>query len=118
MGNIRPKKLTWEEEPCLAQEPVEDLPEEDALELLQHYGISDEKIRARIVEGSCVPYYLVLSVDTHQQISKQRQPEVDDFAKTRKEVFTCFVRHLTKAEIEMMKVLSSARFWDEGYSNC
>jgi tetratricopeptide (TPR) repeat protein len=107
------EKLIWREEACLTYEFLEELPEDDAIKLLQHYGISDENIMARIVQSSCVPYYLILCINTYQEIRKHKEPKVDDFAKIRKEIFTCLIRNLTYSETETLKVLSSARYWDD-----
>jgi len=112
--------LRWDEfDPdwgaCLSRHLVGGLAEADARQFLASCGIADQHVRDAIVEGSSgLPYYLDLAVDTYLEIKRQDsgQPRPDDFARSPQEVLARFLRHLTQAEIETLKVLSVPRFWD------
>ncbi len=113
------EELRWQERNSkwkahLRQYPIVDLKDEPVLEFLQGCGIEETDIRQVIAEGSSgVPFYLHLSVDTYERIKKNRQPTADDFSKTQPEIFDSFTRHLNVPEIETLKVLSTAQFWDD-----
>ena len=114
------ERLRWEEvdadwRSCLDQHLVGGLSESDAQQFLQSCGIESEVIRQAIVKGSeGVPYYLDIAVDTWLEIGERgrREPEPQDFAHTRLEIFDRFLRHLTQAETETLKVLAVPRHWD------
>ncbi|MFH1374760.1 MAG: tetratricopeptide repeat protein [bacterium] len=113
------EELRWQERNAdwqahLRQYEVVDLKDEPVHEFLQGCGIEDIDIRQVIAKGSSgVPFYLHLSVDTYERIKENRQPTTDDFGKTQPEIFDSFTRHLNVPEIETLKVLSTARFWDD-----
>jgi tetratricopeptide (TPR) repeat protein len=114
------EKLRWSEvDPdwaeCLDQHLVGGLADVDARSLLASCGISDPGIQQVIFESSSgMPYYLDLAVDTWSAIKERqnREPVPTDFARTPRDVFIRFLRHLTQAETETLKVLSAPRFWD------
>jgi tetratricopeptide (TPR) repeat protein len=114
------EKLRWEEVDqnwgeCLDQHLVGNLSKEDCLRFLESCAVTDTPIQQAIIEGSQgTPYYLDLMVDTYEEIiRKGEQPSVDDFEKTPKKIFDRFLRYLDRSETETLKVLASARFWDE-----
>ncbi|MEE9554739.1 MAG: tetratricopeptide repeat protein [candidate division Zixibacteria bacterium] len=94
---------------------VEDLEEGYAHEYLIGCGIENENIRKVIFEGSKgVPFYLDISVDTFEKIKeKGKEPTVDDLGKTHRDILDRFIRNLNNDEIETLKVLSTARFWNK-----
>lgn len=114
------EKLRWGEvDPdwaeCLDQHLVGGLADADARSLLRSCGITAPGIQQVIVEGSSgMPYYLDLAVDTWFTIKERqnREPAPTDFARTPRDIFTRFLRHLTLPETETLKVLSAPRFWD------
>jgi tetratricopeptide (TPR) repeat protein len=114
------EKLRWEEyDPewagRLSQHLVGGLSDDDAHHFLESCGIWDTAVRQIVVESSRgVPYYLDLAVDTYFDIKfrQEREPVAGDFARTTRDVLTRFLRNLDRAEIETLKVLSVARFWD------
>jgi len=114
------EKLLWVPE-CdpdwkmyLEQYPVDELPEENCHEFLEDCGIEDEGIRNVIIKASeRVPYYLNLSVDTYEKISKKRNPTLQDFGKTQPEIFNTFVKYLYTNEVRALEVLSAPNFWDQ-----
>jgi tetratricopeptide (TPR) repeat protein len=61
-----------------------------------------------------VPLYLNVAMDTYLKIkaSQQRAPSPSDFGRTKRKVREQFLRNLDRSEIETLKVLSVARFWD------
>ena len=114
------EKLRWPEvdqdwSRYLHQHLVGGLVPEDARTFLNTCGIGSEEVIRAIIEGSQgVPYYLDLAVDTWFEISERghQEPTPGDFARTPREMFARFLRHLTQPEIETLKVLSVPRFWD------
>jgi len=97
----------------LEQHPVDELPESYCQEFLEDCGIENKDIQNVIIKASeGVPYYLNLSVDTYEKISKKRQPVSEDFGKTQKEIFNTFVKYLNDNEIRALKVLSVPNSWD------
>jgi tetratricopeptide (TPR) repeat protein len=114
------ERLRWEEvdadwSACLNQHLVGGLADSDARSLLDSCDVSAPAIQQAIIEGSKgMPYYIDLAVDTYVTIKdrEKREPEPADFARTPREVFARFLRHLTLPETETLKVLSAPRFWD------
>jgi len=114
------EKLRWPEidqdwSRYLHQHLVGGLAPEDARTFLSTCGIGSDEVVGAIIEGSQgVPYYLDLAVDTWFEIKDRQQqvPVPGDFARTPREMFSRFLRHLTQPEIESLKVLSVPRFWD------
>jgi tetratricopeptide (TPR) repeat protein len=110
--------LRWEEtdpewKEYIEQKHIGELPEKDAVDLLNICGVENEDIQKVILDGSKgVPYYLDLAIDTYYKIKEKRQPVPSDFSGTRSEVFERFIKYLDKQEIETLKVLSVPRFWD------
>ena len=97
----------------LKQYPIEDLPENYSEEFLEKCGIENKDIRDVIVKSSeGVPYYLNLSVDTYEKISRNTQPVSENFGETKEEIFNTFVKYLNANEIRALKVLSVPNFWD------
>ncbi len=113
------EKLLWVPE-CdsdwdmyLEQHPVDELPKKYCTKFLVSCGIRNKDIRNVIIKASeGVPYYLNLSVDTFEKISKKRQPVPEDFGKTQPEIFNTFVKYLDSNEIKALEVLSVPNFWD------
>lgn len=100
-------------EMCMKEYPIEDLPEKYGEQFLKECGVEEKDIRDVIVKASeGVPYYLNLSVDTYEQVSRRKKPEAKDFAGTKKEVFEKFVKYLDKNEIRTLNVLSAPNSWD------
>jgi tetratricopeptide (TPR) repeat protein len=114
------EKLRWSEidddwQRYVRQYLVGGLAPEDASAFLMTCGVNDRQVAQSILEGSQgVPYYLDLAVDTYFEIRDRhrREPVPGDFARTPREMFARFLRHLTQQEIETLKVLAVPRFWD------
>lgn len=112
-------KSLWAEdendwEICMKEYPIEDLPEEYSEQFLKECGVEEKDIRSVIVKASeGVPYYLNLSVDTYEQVSRSKKPEAKDFAGTKKEVFEKFVKYLDKNEIRTLNILSAPNSWNQ-----
>lgn len=110
--------LRWEEvdddwKNYLNQLKIGKLPEEDALDILKHCGITEEDIQKALIESSeGVPYYLELSIDTYRKIKKKKQPAPENFAKVPDGIFCRFVKYLDREEKETLKVLSVPRYWN------
>lgn len=99
-------------EMCMKEYPIEDLPEEYSEQFLKEY-IEEEDIRSVIVKASeGVPCYLNLSVDTYEQVSRIKKPEVKDFPNTKIEVFEKFVKYLDNNEKRTLYILSAPNSWD------
>lgn len=99
-------------EMCMKEYLIEDLPEEYSEQFLKEY-IEEEDIRSIIVKASeGVPYYLNLSVDIYEQVSRIKKPEVKDFPNTKKEVFEKFVKYLDNNEKRTLYILSAPNSWD------
>jgi hypothetical protein len=113
-------RLCWSEfEPQwqdrLDQHLLAGLADDDADRFLRECGIADSTTREAIVEASLgVPYYLHLAVDTWESISNRdgRKPTIADFEGAPREVFSRFIGHLPRNEIEALKVLAGPRYWD------
>jgi len=89
------------------------LPKDIVFEILKKCKITDDWIKKRIFEGSKgVPFYLQLSVENYNKVKEKRLPVVEDFGKSYQAILDRFIKYL-KNEIETLKVLSCARFWDK-----
>ena len=105
------EKLLWvpecdsEWDMYLEQHPVDELPKKHCTEFLGKPVVSEIRIFRNVIikasEG--VPYYLNLSVDTFEKISKKRQPVPEDFGKTQPEIFNTFVKYLIAMKLELLK---------------
>jgi tetratricopeptide (TPR) repeat protein len=99
-------------ETCMKEYHMEDLPEKYSEQFLKEY-IEEEDIRSVIVKASeGVPYYLNLSVDTYEQVSRNKKPEAKNFAGTKKEIFDTFVKYLDNNEKRTLYILSAPNSWD------
>lgn len=108
-------KLDEEWNDYVEQHLVGKLSALDCKSFLESCGIVDRQIQDIIVESSMgLPYYLDISVDTYEKILEKynRPPAAEDFGKTNVELMERFMKYLDQHEIETLKVLSSARFWD------
>ncbi|KKG10288.1 tetratricopeptide repeat protein [Methanosarcina sp. 2.H.A.1B.4] len=111
-------KSSWVEdeqdwEMCMKEYPIEDLPEKYSEQFLKECGIEEKDIRNIIVKASeGVPYYLNLSVDTYEQISRSKKPEAKYFTDTKKEVFDKFVKYLDNNDKRTLYMLSAPNSWD------
>jgi tetratricopeptide (TPR) repeat protein len=113
------EKLRWDEfypdwRGCLDQHLVGGLSSADSEGFLVSCGVSDAAVRQAIVQGSeGVPFYLDLAVDSCDEVTeKGRVPGPADFAGTPRELLDRFLRYLNDAEVETLKLLAVARFWD------
>ncbi|MEN6554077.1 MAG: tetratricopeptide repeat protein [Methanobacterium sp.] len=112
------EKLLWtEREPdwnmYLEQKEVDELPESCCAKFLEDCSIENKDIRDVIIKASeRVPYYLNLSVDTYEQMSKNGQPTPGMFGKTKPEIYDTFVKYLNDNQIQALKVLSVPNLWD------
>lgn len=116
-GRDKIKSLWVEDEQdwemCMKEYLIEDLPEEYSEQFLKKY-IEEEEIRSIIGKASeGVPYYLNLSVDTYEQVSKIKKPEPENFADTKKKIFGTFVKYLDENQIKTLNILSVPNSWDE-----
>jgi len=115
------EKLRWNDiedewKECLEQHLIGGLPEEDSHKFLKSCGIEKEEIRKIIISASRgVPHFMDLAVDTYYEIKNKlnRVPEKTDFAKTQQNVMARFLRYLDQTEIDTLKVISCARFWNK-----
>lgn len=85
-----------------------------AFEFLKECGVEEEEIRQKMIDSSGgYPYHLNLSVDTYFEM-KNRGEEIDPsrFGSNHREILDRFLQYLTDEEIETLKVLSIARFYD------
>jgi tetratricopeptide (TPR) repeat protein len=99
-------------EMCMKEYPIKDLPTEYSEQFLKEY-VEEEDIRSVILKASeGVPYYLNLSVDIYEQVSRIKKPEVKDFPNTKKEVFEKFVKYLDNNEKRTLYILSAPNSWD------
>ena len=113
------EKLLWVTE-CdpewgmyLEMHSMDPLKEIYCSEFLEDCGIENKDIQDLIIRASRgVPYYLNLSVDTFENISKKRKPVYEDFGKTQLDVFNTFIKDLDSTEIQALEVLSTPNFWD------
>ena len=108
------EKLYLEEEwgESIQQHELVELPEEESKKMLSYAKIP-EVLQDRIVSASMGhPLYLNLSIDTYQEIAKEREPKVEDFADTKQEIYLKFINHLTQPEADMFKILSCLQKWD------
>ncbi len=97
---------------CMKEYPIEDLPEKYSEQFLKEY-IEEKDIRNVIVKASeGVPYYLNLSVDIYEQVSRSKKPEIKDFPNTKKDVFEKFVKYLDNNEKRTLYILSAPNSWD------
>ncbi|MUH01318.1 tetratricopeptide repeat protein [Scytonema sp. UIC 10036] len=82
--------------------------------LKEKFGIDDPQIRQIIIQASGgIPLYLQLGVETWQDIKKQRQPKVADFARNLNEVLRQRDAAWEPDERRMWQVLSNCRTWDK-----
>ena len=101
----------WEEK--IESREIGALGKDYALEYLIKSGVNEEEIRNVMLEGyEGVPFYLDVSLDQYFDIKEKRDPSPADFGRTPREVLDKFISNLNKDEIEILRVLSFAKFWD------
>ncbi len=111
--------LNWEKTETelnkhLEQITIEGFVHKKAMDYLEGSGINNEQIREKIFNGSKgVPFYLALSVDTHEHIIKEgREPHLDDFGNSDIKIFKSFLHNLSENETKTLKILKVPNFWD------
>lgn len=109
-------KINWGEdwEPYLDQHLISELAPEYSVSFLDKCGIEEDEIKQRIVNYSGGhPYYLDLSVDTYFSLKNEnKQPNVNDFGTTKKEILERFITSLSAIELELLKVMSVPNFYN------
>ena len=98
----------------LDQHLVTGLSDDEVEHFLIAAGINDPDVQEAVSEASLgVPLYLNLALETWRTIhaSQGREPVAADFDQNLPELFSRFVGHLPRNEIEALKVLAVARFW-------
>ncbi|NMG18144.1 tetratricopeptide repeat protein [Brasilonema bromeliae] len=94
--------------------PILPLTEAECQAVLQEFGIDEPEICQIIIQASGgIPLYLRLGVETWQDIKKQRQPKLTDFARNLNEVLRQRDIAWQPDERRMWQVLSHCRTWDE-----
>lgn len=95
-------------------EPIDILSEIFAREYLTACKIEDKGIQDGIIAAAKGhPYYLDLCVDTYYKLKDARKNITEEtFGNGFQEIQECFLRSLSKSEIETLKVLSIPRFYD------
>jgi tetratricopeptide (TPR) repeat protein len=94
--------------------PILPLTEAESQAVLEEFGIDEPEICQIIIQASGgIPLYLRLGVETWQDIKKQRQPKVTDFARNLNEVLRQLDVAWQPDERRMWQVLSHCRTWDE-----
>lgn len=109
-------KISWDKkwEPFIDQHLISELAPEYSHQFLEKCGVEEVDIQKKIVDYSGGhPYYLDLSVDTYFSIKNEnRQPVVDDFGTTKKEILDRFVTSLNDNEVELLKVMSIPNYYN------
>jgi hypothetical protein len=98
----------------LDQHLVTGLNDDEVEQFLVAAGVSDPDVQETISEASLgVPLYLNLTLETWRNIrlGQSREPTAADFDQNPQELFSRFVGHLPRNEIEALKVLAVPRFW-------
>jgi hypothetical protein len=98
----------------LDQHLVSGLTDDEVEQFLVAAGVGDSDVRDAISEASLgVPLYLELALETWRNIrlGQEREPVAADFDQKPQELFSRFVGHLPRNEIEALKVLAITRFW-------
>lgn len=116
---IRWNEIDYEWDNYLNQHGVEILRKKHCIKFLESYDISEKDIQTVIIEASeGYPYYLALSVDTYLTIKENgNKPVLDDFPKTRPEIFNSFFHYLDETERSILLILSNTNFWDRNLFN-
>ena len=114
------EKLRWEEiDPewlkALNQYLLNNFTKNDADLYLKTCGVEGQEIRAKILAVSDGhPYHLDLSVDTYYELKNTNSTiSQENFASNKRQVLDRFIRNLEKSEIETLKLLSIARYYNE-----
>jgi len=100
----------------LDQHLVSGLTDDEVEQFLAFAGINDPDVREVVSEASLgVPLYLNLALETWRDIrlGRKREPVAPDFGQNPQELFSRFVGHLPRNEIEALKVLAVPRFWTD-----
>lgn len=99
----------------LDQHLLDCLSEKDAELFLIQCGIAEKEIRDKIILSSLGhPYHLDLSVDTYFEIKNKGEiPTVDKFGSNKREILDRFLKYLDDTVIEMLKLITIPRFYDE-----
>lgn len=89
--------------------PLDDLPMDARMGLLETSGVEDATERLEIARASeGVPFYLHLAVDVHQRFAGRRIAR----AVSPEEILQRFLQHVRPDEIETLELLSVARTFD------
>lgn len=114
-------KILWDLQdpsgnPLLDQHLLENLSKQDSYSFLDSCGISDNQLKEKMYNLSTGhPFHLDLSVDTYDEIvaQTQSQPSPDQFGQNKSELLAKFQQHLDKDEINLLKVLSIANYFND-----
>lgn len=111
---IQWEKINEEWGKYITQHKVEKLLRDYCIQYLETYGITDENIQKVIFEGSeGVPFYLELSVETYEMITKEgRSPLPEDFGDNKRKIVDRFYSYLDEIRKKTFEVLSIPRFWN------
>lgn len=115
--------LTWHhantewQPPYLTRHAIGDLSRQDSLAFLESCGITGAAAEAIAVASMGVPFYLNVSVDHFFTLAGERHPHPEDFGSSHEDILGRFIGYLPRAEEELIKVLSVARYWDRDLFN-
>ncbi|NJL69749.1 MAG: tetratricopeptide repeat protein, partial [Microcoleus sp. SM1_3_4] len=98
--------------------PIVPLTTAECQIILSEKGINDPEICQTIIQASQgVRFHLNLSIQTWLDISKKRQPQVEDFARNLSEVLRKQDAAWEPDELRMWQVLSNCRTWNQEIFN-
>ncbi|RDW19691.1 tetratricopeptide repeat protein [Oceanobacillus chungangensis] len=112
--------LEWEKydadwKKIIKHQMVHNFDEKNASQFLEQSGIKEEAIRHKMITSSGgYPYHLDLSVDTYFEM-KNRGEQLDPsrFGSNHREILDRFLQYLSDQEIETLKIMSIARFYNK-----
>jgi tetratricopeptide (TPR) repeat protein len=113
------EKLRWDERDpewaeALDQHIIGRMADADVRLFLTRRGVTDPAVQEQIrLASEGVPFYLDLSVNTYEEIQRTREPRPEDFTPVRSELMDRFLHYLSQPETVTLRILSTARWWDE-----
>jgi len=103
------EKMNWKEDvlPKEQLHRVGDLSEKDAMEYFEKAGVSDETLIPQLCKlCNGTPVYMDLCVKTYVEISKMREPVIDDFGKDTSELAQRYLTCMDKPTRRLLELIA------------
>ncbi len=94
--------------------PIQNLADAESQAIIKKFGIENGEISQLIIQASeGIPLYLHLGVETYLTLTKQKVPQIKDFASNLQDILPKLNAAWDWYEQKIWQILSNCRSWDE-----